>query len=433
MDDYTIEVSSSIPLLNIAVFAQGSQAKITAASYRNESDIPISRKVSLSYPRYSDLVGGAFLLGDSQTVIGSGTYYITFDQKVNLSDLIILFEPALEMRMVITVNGVVVDDLDELNNVMEGDVVSVSCKIYEMGTDTEVDPDLMPPGTKFEITISEDGQVVEQVSGENMSLEDYILKHINTEVKASLLIDGFNPIDCVAKFTPSVYVPKVVYTLEPSFGGDVKHVKFDEIANNQDLTICFTVYADGVPLTDLNAVKAMNPTITVSPQGNGGDVTYTDDGKIVFTPTSASMTTTNDGSFEVEVTCTLDDGTTATQVYTVLIATYEVIPVSPSQSVKRTELYQNQVGVSFYITKDGVKLDKAAVEKHISVMLNQEYESLKTAVVVSPDGTITVIFGIFDHDHTVRTFGHRTASRDRHALLGTEFKFRTLAHKNLTL
>ena len=390
LDDKTIQVSSSIPLLNIAVFTQGSNAKVTKAVYSNETNIPISRKVSLNYPNYSDLVGGAFLLGDSQSVIGSGTYNITFDQKVDLNDVIILFEPALEMRMTISVNGKTISDYSELDSVMEGDKVSVSCKIYEMGTDTEIDPSLMPPGTKFEINVSEDGKIVDKVSGKEMLLSDYVLKNIETEITASVVIEGFNPIDYSAKFTPTKFVPKVVYSITPSFGSDVKSVKFDHIGSNKDLSVCFTVYADGVAITDPNAVKALNPVITVSPQGNDGDVTYSNDGKIVFTPNTASLTVSNNGSFDVEVKCTLSDGTSASEVYTVLIATYQVVPVDTGKSIKKTELFDNQVSVSFYITKDGVKLDKDAVEKHISVLLNEEYASLKTNVVVATDGTITI-------------------------------------------
>ena len=390
IDDKTIQASSSIPLLNIAVFAQGSQAKITKAVYSNETSIPISRNVSLSYPGYSDLFGGAFLLGDSKNVIGSGTYNITFDKNIDLDDVIILFEPALEMRMTITVNGKEISDYSELDNVMENDKVSVSCKIYEMGTDTEVDPSLMPPGTKFEITISEDGKVVEQTTGKDMLLSDYVLKNIDTEITAAVIIEGFNPIDYSAKFTPTKYVPKVVYSITSDYGSDVKSVKFDNIATNKDLSICFTVYADGVVITDPNAVKALNPMISVSPQGNDGTTTYSNDGKIVFVPNKASLTTSNNGSFDVEVKCTLSDGTSAYEVYTVLISTYQVVPVDPGKSIKKTELFDNQVSVSFYITKDGVKLDKDTVEKHISVLLNEEYASLKTNVVVATDGTITI-------------------------------------------
>ena len=393
IDDKTIQVSSSIPLLNIAVFAQDSQAKITKAVYSNEVNIPVSRNVSLSYPGYSDLVGGAFLLGNSQNIIGSGTYNITFDQNIDLNNVIILFEPALEMRMTITVNGNEISDYSELDNVMENDKVSISCKIYEMGTDTEIDPSLLPPGTKFEITVSENGTVVDQTTGKEMLLSDYILKNIDTEITAAVIIEGFNPVDFSAKFTPTKYVPKVVYSISSDYGSDVKSVKFDNISTNKDLSICFTVFADGIAITDPAAVKALNPVITVSPQGNDGNVTYSNDGKIVFTPNVASMTTstTSDaGSFDVDVTCTIDDGTTANATYTVLIAEYQVIPVNATDTIKKTRFFGNQVSVSFYITKDGVKLDKAAVENQITALLNEQYVELKTSVDVANDGTITI-------------------------------------------
>ncbi len=391
IDDSTIQVSSSIPLLNIAVFAQKSDAVIEKAVYSNEMAIPISRKVSLGYPNYADLVGGAYLLGDSQQVIGSGTYNITFNKKVSLEDVIILFEPALEMRMKVTLNGKEITDYTQLDDAMEGDKLSISCKIYEMGTDREVDPALLPPGTKFQITISEDGKVVEQATGQEMLLEDYVLKHIETEITAAVIIEGFNPIDYSERFTPVKYVPRIVYSITPSFGSDVKNVKFDEIANNQDLTICFTVLADGVPMTDSNAVKALNPVITTSPQGNGGTISYSRDGKLVFTPNTASIVAGSDGSFDVQVTCTLADGTSATETYTVLLADYQVIAVDSSATIKKTEFYGNQVGVSFYITKDGVQMDKAAVEKHISVVLDDAHKDFSYLVNVSNDGMITVV------------------------------------------
>lgn len=390
LDDNTIQISSSIPLLNIAVFAQGSEAKITKTVYSNEVEIPISRKASLRYANYADLIGGAYLLGDSQTVIGSGTYNITFDQKIDLDDVVILFEPALEMRMTVTLNGTVITDYSQLDQAMEGDQISVSCKIYEMGTNKEIDPALLPPGTRYEITVSEDGKVVEQSSGQEMELSSYVLKNIKTELTAAVIIEGFNPIDYTVKFTPTKYVPKVVYTIEPSFGGSGKSVKYDDIAGNKDMTVCFTVYADGTPITDPAAVRALNPVISVSPQGNSGTVSYSGDGKIIFTPNAASMPPAGADSFPVEVTCAIDDGTTASETYTVLIADYQVIAVDAQQAVKKTELFGNQVSVSFYIMKDGVKLDKAAVEQQIAIALNEEHADLSVDVAVSPDGTITV-------------------------------------------
>lgn len=404
VDNKTVQVSSSIPLLNIVAFVQGSGAKVTAATYDGGVNIPISRTVSLGYPNYVDLSGGAYLLGDSQQAIGAGDYLISFDQSVDLNDVVILFEPALEVRMSLSINGKEVSDHTKLEDVMEGDKVSVSCKIYEMGTETEVDPSLLSPQTKFEISVSEDGKVVQQSTGKEMQLSEYVLKNLETEITATVIIEGFNPIRYSTRFTPTKYVPRIVYSIVPSFGGDVRNVKLDDITQNRDLSICFTVYADGVAITDPNAVKALNPVIQVSPQGNDGSIIYTTDGKIVFTPNRASSAPSNVGSFDVEVTCTIDNGTTASETYTVLIAKYEVVSVPAGQSVTRTEWFDNSVSTSFYILKDGVKLDKAEVEKHISILLNEEYSHLLTDVTVSADGTITVT-PYSEEQHTL-TFGN---------------------------
>ena len=391
LDDHTIQVSSAIPLLNIAVFAQGSEAQIADASYNDERPIPISRKALLSYPGQSALVGGAYLLGDAQTVIGAGTYKIRFDQKVALKDVVVLFEPALEMRMTVSLNGKQLADYSELDQAMAGDKISVSCKIYEMGTETQISPDLLPPETKFGIIIKENGRQVAQSDGKEMLLSEHFLQDVKTEITASVVIAGFNPINTTIRFTPTKYVPRVVYSMTADYGGATQSVKFDEIANNQDLTVCFTVLADGVPLTDPDAVQALKPVVQASPQGNGGMVTYSEDGKIIFTPNTASMTASGDGKFTVDVTCTLEDGTNASLSYTVLIAAYQVVGVDATQPVEKIALYGNQTGVSFYITKDGVKMSKAEVEQGILVKLNEDYANLDTTVTVAPDGTITVI------------------------------------------
>ncbi len=387
--DDAIQVSSAIPLLNIVVFVQGSDAKVSRASYGN-SNIPVSRQASLSYPVNTALVGGAFLIGDSQRAIDSGTYTIKFDKKISMDDVVVLFEPALEARMTISLNGKELSNFNALADSMESDRVSVSYKIYEMGTDKEIDPSLMPTGTELQITVRENGQEVYKVSGAGKFLSDYTLKNIETEITASVIIDGFNPIECTAKFTPTEYVKRVVYTVAASYGGDSSSVKAEQIGSNKDMSILFTVYADGVEVTDPEEVKALNPVITVSPDGDDGVVTYSSDGKIVFTPNKASATVLPAGSYDVDVQCTLDNGATASGRYTVETVVYLVVPIEADSPIKKTELFGNQVSTSFYITKDGVKLSKAAIEGQFSVLLNEEYSSLKYDIDLADDGTVTV-------------------------------------------
>jgi len=403
VDDTTIQVSSTIPLLNVAVFSQRSEAKVVGATYGNEAAIPVSRQASLSYPKYADLVGSACLLGDSQKVIGAGTYSVTFDRPVKAKDVIVLLEPALEMRMIVSVNGTPIADYSELRNTMEGDTISVSCKIYEMGTDNEIDPSLLPPGTKYEILVTEDGKEVVRQEGKDMQLAEYVLKNTDTALVTRVTIDGFKPIEYYETFTPTQYVPKVVYTMDAAFADGVKSVRLDDIAANRDMAVEFTVYADGVPITDPQAVQALVPTVVASPSGNTGTVSYSADGKIVYTPNGAPQVGVGVDHFDVEVTCTLENGVTANATYTVLVALYEVIPLGASGTITKTEFYGNTVGASYYITKDGTRLTQADVEAHATAVLNDAYAHLDTRVEVAADGTITLT----PHDPTERrlTFG----------------------------
>lgn len=391
VSDTTVRVSSNIPLLNIAVLSQRTEAKIVKAGYTNESDIPIGRQATLKFPGHKDLVGSAYLVGDSQNVIASGSYDITFDRAVNLDDLVILFEPALETRMTITLNGTPVTDYSELANAMEGDKVSVSCKLYEMGTNKEIDPSLLPPGTKFQVLVRENGQEVVCEVGEEMELNDYTLKNIDTELVAQVIIDGFKPIEYYEKFTPTPYVPRVVYTMDAAFVNGVKSIKLDDLAANKDMALEFTVYADGVAMTDPAAVQALKPTIVASPTGNMGNVTFSPEGKIVYTPNAAPQPALGTDAFDVQVSCTLENGVTANATYTVLVALYEVVPLSVSGTIRKNEFYGNAVGASFYITKDGVRLTKSEVEAQAAGVLNETYAHLETRIDVAADGTITIV------------------------------------------
>ena len=395
VDDHTVKVSSTIPLLNIAVFSQKSTAKVKEA--RGEGDtIPISRQASLSFLDSPKLKGAASLLGDSQNVIGAGEYTITFEDAVDVNNLDILFEPALEMRMTVSVNGTVLSDYRELRNTMEKDKVSISCKIYEMGTDKEVDPSLLPPNTKFEILVNENGSEAVRQEGQDMKLAEYILKNVDTEIIAKVTIDGFKPIEYYERFTPANYAPKVVYTVTAGFNNDVKSVKMDDLATNKDMAVQFTVYADGVPMTDPAAVQALGPVITASPAGNTGNVSYSADGKIVYTPTGGALPSADADSFDVQVTCTLDKNITVTEVsaaatYTVLVALYEIFPMNVIGNITCTRFYGNTVGASYYLTKDGTRLTKAEVEAGASGVLNEAFAHLNVDVEVAADGTITII------------------------------------------
>ena len=405
VDDTTLQVSSTIPLLNIAVLSQKTDAVITQAVYSSGASIPVGRSASLSRSEESGLTGGAFLVGNSQQVIEEGTYNICFNKPVKAADVVMMMEPALEMRVKVLLNGTEITDKSELQKAYEGDKLSISCKLYEMGTDNEISADLLPPGTKYSIVISEDGKTAKKSDGKAMELKDYELKKIQTKIDAAITIAGFNPITYVAEFTPTDR--PIVYTMTPGFGGDKQSVKYDGIGANQDMTLTFTVLADGVPMTDKAAVEALKPKIEVSPAGNSGTTVVRNDGVIQFTPKAAAQS--EDEFYDVEVTCTLPVKTgdvTAKQTYRVFIANYEVVALPVTGSVRKNEFFGNKEGASFYVTRDGKKLDKATVENKIRMAgLNnaEAYKNLSTNVTVASDGTITVV--PYDEKEYKVTFG----------------------------
>ncbi|MBO4930603.1 MAG: hypothetical protein J6I42_00330, partial [Clostridia bacterium] len=400
LDEQTIHVSSVLPLLSITVLAQETDAVLTGARANGEIDIPIVRSAELNYPGYENLRGGAFLLGDAQTVIVAGDYDLYFDRAVSAENVMILYEPALEMRMKLFVNGKEVDEFYDMNTITENDTLSVSCGIYEMGTDTEIPADRLPPDTEFRLEIIEDGKTVWESESADMKLDSYDLDPVETMVRASVVFEGFRPIVSTADFCP--LEQEAAYTIVGEFKNNNDRVRYADIAENQTMQAEFTIYADGEAITDPQTIRALNPKITVSPEGNGGDISISADGKVIYLPKTAGLAADGEEFFDVSVTCTAENVQTSL-TYRVVIADYEILAEPVTDTVAVTEFYGSTAGVSFRILKDGVSLSKADVRNSFVITLNEEYPHLVTDITVAPDGTITCV--PHDPEEYVLNFG----------------------------
>ena len=396
LDDRTIQFSSSVSLLNIAVLAQKTDAKIVSATYSNEVSIPISRKAELSFSEFQgkqfpDLNSSAYLLGDTSHIIGSGTYNIVFDKPVQKDDIVILFEPALETRIKVLLNGNEITDLSELSNTSENDKITVSCALYEMNSDKKIDPSLLPGNTSYDIYIFEEDIETEHISGVTAMIKDYVLKNKQTKIKASVKIENFNPIEYTKKFTPKAYVPPAVYTITASHDGGIKSVKYDDMAQNTDLRIRFTVSVNGEVIKEPDTIRTLNPVISALPDGNEGEVKIEDDGSITFTPHKATIKPGSKGHFDVDVTCMIDSGTSkaeATETYSVLISEYAVVPLNAEGKIRKTEFFDNKIGADFIITKDGQQLDKSKIGTALTAEMNEPYKDMDISIEVEDDGRI---------------------------------------------
>lgn len=405
VNDNTIRVNSSVPLSNIAVLMQNTDAKVQSVKYEEGGGLVIERAVNIQYPDVNgwntdrSLVGSTFLINNGDKNITAGGYEITFDKPVSKDNFVVMYEPALELRLNITCNGEPVENYYDLNSAHAEDSISISYELYESGTENKIDMSKLPKGTTSEMIVYEGEDVKASSSGDDMNISEYMLSQTETEIKASVNIGGFKPIEVEFRFTPQEKA--IRYTLEAEFEDGVKSVKFDDLPMNRQLRIVFSVLADGVPVTDPSIVKNLGAVISVSPNGNSGTTEYTNDGKIIFTP-NYSDNDSMSGMFEVDVTCEID-GESATATYAVLTAEYGITPIGNDGEIRKNEFYGNDKGASFYITKDGTRMTKAEVEGSFTIQLDEKHADLKTIVTVDDDGTIKCV--PFSDEANEITFG----------------------------
>ena len=376
VDEKTLEIQSAVPLSNIAALVQGSAGKIVSVTHKESGKkLNVGRNVSSYCTENSSLSSQSFLITAGKENISEGTYVLTFDQAVSAENVVLMVEPALEIRLSIECNGREIDKLTELDGLREKDLISVNYKIYEYGTDKEVLLSELPQGTKASLTVYENGTEKQKVNGAQNTVHHYELSRLKTEFKAVLELPNFNSIEAVISFTPLKYIH---YTVQAEFGGAAQSVKRNEIAGQHDLSLVFTLFADGAPVTDPAVVNGFAPKVTLSPDGNAGTTTVRADGKIVFVPNAAPSQGYVGGSMTVTATCTVN-GVSASANYTVKEPIYEIKAEfgSATESLKLTEITKpHDLSIVFTVWEDGVQItDKAKLE------------ALGYSVSVSPEGT----------------------------------------------
>ncbi len=363
VNDRTFEISSDIPLSNIAALVQGSGAKIVSVVHKESGEqLKVGRNVSSYWstePKWAFLSSQSFLIQAAKENIPEGTYVLTFDRAVSKENVVLMLEPALELRLFVTCNGREIDQLTELDKLHEKDKISVRYKIYEYGTDNRVLLSDLPQGTTASISVFENGIKKQTAQDE---IDNYSLSQVKTEFKATLQIPGFNAIETYIDFTPLKFVN---YTVGAEYGGAADSVKLKDIGNPHDLSLIFTLYADGIPIKNPENVREFAPQIKLSPEGNAGTMEILSDGRIKFIPNAAPITGFVNGAMAVTATCEIN-GVSASKTYIVLSPVYKVEAEygSGTNSVKLTDIAKSHdLFILFKVYETGILItDKALIE-----------------------------------------------------------------------
>ena len=148
-DKKTVQFTSKIPIFSFSVFSQQSKATVTAAK-TSEGDLNTLRNIGLESPT-SSLFGNAAVVSQKNSdgtsaVIPAGTYTVVFSKNVDLKKLIIQYEPAIDLKAVITSGG---KEIPDPNQITAGEKATISFIPVVPGTDDEIDKNLLPAGISW--------------------------------------------------------------------------------------------------------------------------------------------------------------------------------------------------------------------------------------------------------------------------------------------
>lgn len=196
VDDRTVSFSSKLPVYSISVLAQNTTASVTGAVSQEET-LHVLRNVGLNGYRPSvnnrHVLGNAAVInkrdasGSSQ-VISAGTYTITFSEPVDISQMVIQYEPAIGIKPIITRDGITITDMTAL---APEDKVTIEIIPVIPGTDIPIDPKTLPDGIQWRIEYAVDGQIVD--SGDGTKLTGVSMKAGDNIIRGIMQIPGFAP------------------------------------------------------------------------------------------------------------------------------------------------------------------------------------------------------------------------------------------------
>lgn len=254
VDGKTVKLHSEIPLYNISVFSQNSKAQVVSA--KGESDFVVDRNVSLESPN-SKLYGNAAVINNGTNLIQPGDYTLTFSEEIDLNDTVFMYQMAVEMKPVITKNGVKVDDVSELQI---GDQIDIELVPTNPETGEEIAESKLPAGIEWGVSYSIDGNVIK--SSDSRILTGVTVEAGENKITCTMKIPEYVPIVQTITFSPEI---PIVYGIQTETSDDDKYAR-----NKLGLENCegtpdkYYITADGVPLTKDQLGKAKLEVVSVT-------------------------------------------------------------------------------------------------------------------------------------------------------------------------
>ncbi len=242
VDDKTVTFTSPLPLYSIAILSQQSTATVTGAE-TNGKKLHVDRNIPLKKNRLfgnASVVNLQNLFGQSQ-VISAGSFTVTFSDKVDIQNLLIQYEPAIEVKMVITSGD---RDVNDPADLIVGRTMTVQLVPVIPGTDTPIDPAALPAGSAWRIDYQVNGSV--KGSADSTTLPENTILEGDNAIRGTLKIPGFSDLVFEKRFT----LRPIIFGLTANQPDGLTYPRKDpQKSVTPDQRIVFTVTDDGVPIS----------------------------------------------------------------------------------------------------------------------------------------------------------------------------------------
>lgn len=308
IDDKTIEITADIPLLNIGIMTQNTKSKVDKIKSDEDIEIPIKSSISISAPDKSismvssasedvlNMFGNMTLAGLENKNIPAGKYRITFSDKIDTKNLLILFEPAITLRITLFKDGKEITDPDSIPKNATG--ISAKADLCEFGTNNVILPSLLPNGIEYSMVHTEDDKEIEK--SDKLELNPLtITSGVNVVTATAKLPGCFNLVQSI-EFTPrGLTCDRIVAEVlgdgsermkDENGNPDGEEVVYLTLLESNKTGIKFTLYEDGAPIDKSTAVAVEDEfKAGIKSDFPFYDVEILSDGSFLVYPTKTSF------------------------------------------------------------------------------------------------------------------------------------------------
>ncbi|MCK5130384.1 MAG: hypothetical protein KAQ68_11055, partial [Clostridiales bacterium] len=259
ISDNTLEVDMYLPVRSLTILYQQEENTLNSISNETSDSMELLNSYSIKAPEVFEISDEYTIITDEnangmitsikpdkdEMILSSGKYILEFENEINIENVRVMYEPAIDITLVYKKGTTVVDVLKK------GDIISVEVLLVNAKDGTPLDKNALPVPVTCNIQLSSDGELVK--SADDFILKDIIITSGNTSIASQITMPGYftlrdrvdfdvaHPIESTPSPTPGItstpgvyddtqgpWPPEVKLVLMPPFAQNIPLDKLEE-------------------------------------------------------------------------------------------------------------------------------------------------------------------------------------------------------------